>query len=158
IVETHGRSETEALVTGLEVLPRRRIDYRGQTLEEMDLDGLLARHPEIALVDELAHTNATGSRHPKRYQDVLELLDAGIELYTTNNIQQIESVNGGVPQIPLGGGRERVPIWVFDRADAVELIDLTPEDLIQRLKEGKVYMPAQAQRALEQFFSPANLT
>jgi len=158
VVETHGRKETEALLGGLETFPRRQIDYRGQTLAEMDLDGLLERRPDIALVDELAHTNAPGSRHPKRYQDVLELLDAGIDVYTAINIQHIESLNDVVAQITHVRVRETVPDSIFDRADAVELIDLTPEDLIQRLKEGKVYVPEQASRALEQFFSPANLT
>ncbi|HTJ56530.1 MAG TPA: sensor histidine kinase KdpD [Devosiaceae bacterium] len=158
VVETHGRKETEALIEGLEILPRKRIEYRGQWLEEMDLDALLARRPKIAVVDELAHTNAFGSRHPKRYQDVLELLENGIDVYTTVNIQHIESLNDVVAQITHVRVRETVPDSVFDRADSVELIDLTPDDLIQRLKEGKVYVPAQAQRALEQFFSPANLT
>jgi len=158
VVETHGRKETEALVGGLEVFPRQRIEYKGQWLEEMDLDGLIKRHPKIAIVDELAHTNAPGSRHPKRYQDVLELLENGISVYTAVNIQHIESLNDVVAQITHVRVRETVPDAVFDRADAVELIDLTPDDLIQRLKEGKVYVPDQAQRALEQFFSPANLT
>jgi two-component system sensor histidine kinase KdpD len=158
MVETHGRRETEALVDGLEVLPRRRIEYKGQWLEEMDLDALIERHPRIAVVDELAHTNAPGSRHPKRYQDVLELLESGITVYTAVNIQHIESLNDVVAQITHVRVRETVPDAVFDRADAVELVDLTPDDLIQRLKEGKVYMPEQAEKALEQFFSPANLT
>ena len=158
VVETHGRRETEALLDGLEIIPRRQIPYRGQTLEEMDLDAILARRPEIVLVDELAHTNAEGSRHPKRYLDVEELLGAGIDVYTTVNIQHIESLNDVVAQITHVRVRETLPDSVFDRADAVELVDLTPDDLIARLKEGKVYVPRQAERALEHFFSPANLT
>src|SRR5580704_16710612 len=158
IVETHGRRETEALLEGLEVIPRRRLEYKGQWLEEMDLDAILARHPQIVLVDELAHTNASGSRHPKRYLDVEELLSRGIHVYTTVNIQHIESLNDVVAQITHVRVRETVPDSIFDRADAVELVDLTPDDLIQRLKEGKVYVPKQAERALQHFFSPANLT
>src|SRR6266516_1745074 len=158
VVETHGRAETQALLEGLEVVPRRRLEYRGQSLEEMDLDAIIARHPQIVLVDELAHTNVPGSRHPKRYLDVEELLRHGIDVYTTVNIQHIESLNDVVAQITHVRVRETVPDAVFDRADAVELVDLTPADLIQRLKEGKVYIPKQAERALEHFFSPANLT
>jgi len=158
VVETHGRKETEALLEGLETVPRQRVEYRGQSLEEMDLDAIIARHPQIVLVDELAHTNAPGSRHPKRYLDVEELLSHGIDVYSTVNIQHIESLNDVVAQITHVRVRETVPDSVFDRADAVELVDLTPDDLIQRLKEGKVYVPRQAERALEHFFSPANLT
>jgi two-component system sensor histidine kinase KdpD len=158
IVETHGRRETEALLEGLEAVPRRRIEYKGQWLDEMDLDAIIARRPQIVLVDELAHTNVEGSRHPKRYLDVEELMSRGIDVYTTVNIQHIESLNDVVAQITHVRVRETVPDAVFDRADAVELVDLTPDDLIQRLKEGKVYVPRQAERALEHFFSPANLT
>ena len=158
IVETHGRKDTEALLQGLEVIPRRHIQYKGQLLEEMDLDAIIARRPQIVLVDELAHTNAEGSRHPKRYLDVEELMSNGIDVYTTVNIQHIESLNDVVAQITHVRVRETVPDAVFDRADAVELVDLTPDDLIQRLREGKVYVPKQAERALEHFFSPANLT
>src|ERR1700745_3524657 len=158
VVETHGRAETEALLHGLEVLPRKRIEYRDQTIEEMDLDALIARHPQIALVDELAHTNAPGSRHPKRYLDVEELLSRGIDVMTAVNIQHIESLNDVVAQITHVRVRETVPDSVMDRADAIEVIDLTPDDLIQRLKEGKVYVPKQAERALEHYFSPGNLT
>src|ERR1700688_169193 len=158
IVETHGRRETESLWEGLEVVPRRRLEYKGQWLEEMDLDAILARRPQIVLVDELAHTNAPGSRHPKRYLDAEELLSRGIHVYTTVNIQHIESLNDVVAQITHVRVRETVPDSIFDRADAVELVDLTPDDLIQRLKEGKVYVPKQAERALEHFFSPGNLT
>jgi two-component system sensor histidine kinase KdpD len=158
VVETHGRAETQALLEGLEVVPRRRLEYKDQILEEMDLDALIARHPKIALVDELAHTNAPGSRHPKRYLDVEELLSHGIDVYTAVNIQHIESLNDVVAQITHVRVRETVPDSVFDRADAIELVDLTPDDLIQRLKEGKVYVPRQAERALEHYFSPGNLT
>ncbi|AUC98788.1 MULTISPECIES: sensor histidine kinase KdpD [Bradyrhizobium] len=158
VVETHGRAETEALLRGLEVVPRKRLAYRDQTLEEMDLDAVIARRPQLALVDELAHTNAPGSRHPKRYLDVEELLSHGIDVYTAINIQHIESLNDVVAQITHVRVRETVPDSVVDRADAIELIDLTPDDLIQRLKEGKVYVPKQAERALEHYFSPGNLT
>src|ERR1700732_3880696 len=158
VVETHGRAETEALLRGLEVIPRKRLEYRDQILQEMDLDAVIARHPKIALVDELAHTNVSGSRHPKRYLDVEELLSHGIDVYTAVNIQHIESLNDVVAQITHVRVRETVPDSVFDRADAIELIDLTPDDLIQRLKEGKVYVPRQAERALEHYFSPGNLT
>jgi two-component system sensor histidine kinase KdpD len=158
VVETHGRAETEALLQGLEVLPRKRLEYKDQILEEMDLDALIARRPKIALVDELAHTNAPGSRHPKRYLDVEELLSRGIDVYTAVNIQHIESLNDVVAQITHVRVRETVPDSVFDLADAIELIDLTPDDLIQRLREGKVYVPKQAERALEHYFSPGNLT
>ena len=158
VVETHGRKETEALLDGLEVVPRQRIEYKGQGLEEMDLDAIIARRPQIVLVDELAHTNVPGSRHPKRYIDVEELLNNGINVYSTVNIQHIESLNDVVAQITGVRVRETVPDSMLDRADAIELVDLTPDDLIQRLKEGKVYVPKQAERALEHFFSPANLT
>src|SRR5262245_20307358 len=158
VVETHGRKETEVLLEGLEIIPRKRIEYRGKTLEEMDLDAILTRHPQIVLVDELAHTNASGSRHPKRYLDVEELLNRGVDVYTTVNIQHVESLNDVVAQITGVRVRETVPDSILDRADAIELVDITPGDLIQRLKEGKVYVPKQAERALEHFFSPANLT
>ena len=143
---------------GLDIIPRRRIEYKDQWLEEMDLDAIIARRPQIVLVDELAHTNAPGSRHPKRYLDVEELLNHGIDVYTTVNIQHIESLNDVVAQITRVRVRETVPDSVFDRANAIELVDLTPDDLIQRLKEGKVYVPKQAERALEHYFSPSNLT
>ncbi|MBV9243892.1 MAG: sensor histidine kinase KdpD [Methylobacteriaceae bacterium] len=158
IVETHGRKETEALLSGFEVIPKRSIEYKGRSLQEMDLDQLIARRPQLALVDELAHTNAPGSRHPKRYLDVEELLNRGINVYTTVNIQHIESLNDVVAQITGVRVRETVPDSIFDRAYALELVDLTPDDLIERLKEGKVYVPKQAERALEHYFSPGNLT
>lgn len=158
VVETHGRRETEVLLDGLEVIPRTPLAYRGQTLDEMSLDAIIARRPQIVLVDELAHTNVPGSRHPKRYIDVEEILNHGIDVYTTVNIQHIESLNDVIAQITHVRVRETIPDTIFNRADAVELIDLTPDDLIQRLKDGKVYVPKQAERALEHFFSPANLT
>src|SRR3982075_1078988 len=158
VVETHGRKETQALLDGIEVVPKRQIAYKGRALDEMDIDAVIARHPQIALVDELAHTNAPGSRHPKRYLDVEELLNHGIDVYTTVNIQHFESLNDVVAQITHVRVRETVPDSIFDRADAVELVDITPGDLIERLKEGKVYVPKQAERALQHFFSPAKLT
>jgi len=158
IVETHGRAETEALLTGLEIVPRKPVEYKGRVLEEMDLDALLARRPQLALVDELAHTNAPGSRHPKRYLDVEELLAAGIDVYTTLNIQHVESLNDVVAQITRIRVRETVPDSILDRADDIEVIDLAPDELMQRLREGKVYVPKQAERALKHYFSPGNLT
>ncbi len=158
VVETHGRKETQALLDTLEIVPLKTTDYRGRQLPEMDLDALIARKPAIALVDELAHTNAPGSRHPKRYLDVQELLERGIDVYTTINIQHIESLNDVIAQITKIRVRETVPDEVFDRAHAIELVDLTPDELIQRLGEGKVYIPKQADRALKHFFSPENLT
>ena len=158
VVETHGRAETEALIAGLETIPRRSIAYRERTLTEMDLDAILARHPRLVLVDELAHSNAPGSRHPKRYLDVEELLSAGIDVYTTLNIQHVESLNDVVARITRIRVRETVPDSVIERADDIELIDLTPEDLIQRLKDGKVYVPAQAERAVRHYFAAGNLT
>jgi two-component system sensor histidine kinase KdpD len=158
VVETHGRKETEALLQGFEVIPRKSILYKGQAIEEMDLDAVIARHPRVVLVDELAHTNAAGSRHPKRYLDVEEILSHNIDVYTTVNIQHIESLNDVIAQITGIRVRETVPDSIFDRADAIELVDVTPDDLIQRLKEGKVYVPQQAERALAHFFSATNLT
>jgi len=158
VVETHGRKETEALLDGFEIIPRRKIDYKGHLLEEMDIDAVLARRPALVLVDELAHTNAEGSRHPKRYLDVQELLSQGIDVYTTLNIQHVESLNDIVAQITRIRVRETVPDSIVDRADDIEIIDLTPDDLIKRLHEGKVYLPKTAKRAIENYFSPGNLT
>lgn len=158
VVETHGRKETEALVRGMEVIPRSSIEYKGRHLEEMDLDAVLERSPQLVLVDELAHTNAPGSRHPKRYLDVLEILDRGIDVYTTLNIQHLESLNDVVAQITRIRVRETVPDSIIDKADDVEIIDITPDDLIKRLNEGKVYLPKTARRAIENYFSPGNLT
>jgi two-component system, OmpR family, sensor histidine kinase KdpD len=157
-VETHGRAETEALLAGLTVLPRWQLPYRGVTLEEMDLDAVLGEHPDIALVDELAHTNAPGCRHARRYQDVEELLEAGIDVYTTLNVQHIESLNDVVAQITGITVRETVPDQILEQADEVGLVDLPPDELIQRLHEGKVYVPDQARRAIDKFFRPGNLT
>lgn len=157
-LETHGRPETEALLQGLEVIPRRQVEYRGVTLTELDLDAVLARCPQLALVDELAHTNAPNSRHAKRYQDVLELLDAGIDVYTTMNIQHLESLNDVVAQITGVTVRETVPDRVLDEAHEIELIDLPIDELLQRLNEGKVYVPDQAIRAIHKFFRPGNLS
>jgi two-component system, OmpR family, sensor histidine kinase KdpD len=134
VVETHGRKETQALLDGLEVMPRRRVEYKGAWLEEMDLDAVLARKPQLVLVDELAHTNAPGSRHPKRYLDIEELLNAGIDVDTTVNIQHVESLNDVVAQITRIRVRETVPDTILDRADDIEVIDLTPDDLIQQLR------------------------
>ena len=158
IVETHGRKETEALVAGFEVIARRRIAYKDRLLDEMDIDAALARRPRLILVDELAHSNAPGSRHPKRYHDVEELIAAGIDVYTTLNIQHVESLNDVVAQITRIRVRETLPDSVLDKADEIELVDLTPGDLIQRLNEGKVYVPRQAERALKHYFQPGNLT
>ncbi|WP_378945282.1 DUF4118 domain-containing protein [Mesorhizobium sp. ANAO-SY3R2] len=158
VVETHGRRETQALVEGFEVIPRKVIDYKGRKLEEMDLDAIILRRPALVLVDELAHTNAPGSRHPKRYLDAQELLSQGIDVYTTLNIQHVESLNDIVAQITRITVRETVPDSIIDRADDVEIIDLTPDDLIKRLHEGKVYVPSTARRAIENYFSPGNLT
>ncbi|HEX4262071.1 MAG TPA: sensor histidine kinase KdpD, partial [Acetobacteraceae bacterium] len=158
IVETHGRRETEAMLAGLDVIPRREIAYRGRTLHEMDLDAILARRPALVLVDELAHSNAPGSRHPKRYLDVMEILAAGIDVYSTLNIQHVESLNDVVAKITRIRIRETVPDSIIDRADEIELADLTPEDLVQRLRDGKVYVPQQAERAVAHYFSPGNLT
>ncbi|MPZ31363.1 MAG: DUF4118 domain-containing protein [Rhodospirillales bacterium] len=158
VAETHGRAETEAQLAGLEVVPRRKVEYRGRTLEEMDLDTILKRRPALVLVDELAHTNAPGSRHPKRYLDVEELLVAGIDVYSTMNVQHVESLNDVVARITRIRVRETVPDRVIDAADEVELVDLTPADLMARLREGKVYVREQAQRALRHYFSPGNLT
>lgn len=157
-VETHGRSETEKMLSGIEQIPIREVEYRGVVLPEMDVDAVLARRPQLALVDELAHTNAPGSRHPKRYQDVEELLEAGINVYTTLNVQHLESLNDVVAQITGVTMHETVPDRMLDEAAEIELIDLPPDELLQRLQEGKVYVPDQAARAIEKFFRKGNLT
>lgn len=157
IVETHGRAETMALLEGLEVLPLKEVEYRGRVLKEFDLDGALQRHPALILVDELAHSNVPGSRHPKRWRDVEELLAAGVDVYTTVNVQHLETLNdvvGGITGIRIA---ETVPDKVFDRADEVVLVDIPPDELLQRLKDGKVYMPQQAERAIQNFFRKGNL-
>ncbi len=158
VVETHGRAETAALVAGFETVPRRRIPYKGRVLEEMDLDAILARRPALVLVDELAHTNAPEGRHPKRWLDVEELLAAGIDVYTTLNIQHVESLNDIVARITRIRVRETVPDSIIARADDIEVVDITPDDLIQRLKDGKVYVRETASRALGHYFSPGNIT
>lgn len=158
LVETHGRSETAALLDGLEVLPRRRIAYRGRMLDEFDLDAALARRPRIVIVDELAHSNPDDSRHPKRYQDIEELITAGIDVWTALNIQHLESLADVVAQITGVTVRERVPDIVLKRADEVLLVDLAPSELIERLRDGKVYLPESANRAVDRFFRLGNLT
>jgi len=156
--ETHGRKETEALLAGLELIPRRQVDYRGTTLTEMDIDAVIARHPQLVLGDELAHTNAPGSRHPKRYQDVEEILTAGIDVYSTVNIQHLESLSDVVQQITGVVVREKIPDRLVDEADEIELVDLPTDELLKRLRDGKVYISDQAMRALEKFFRKGNLT
>src|SRR6201996_8866786 len=158
VVETHGRAETEALTKGFEAIPKKRGLYKGRVMAEMDIDAILQRKPQLVLVDELAHTNAPGSRHPKRYQDVEEILEHGIDVYSTLNVQHLESLNDVVAQITRVRVRETVPDSILDRADDVELVDLTPEDLLQRMKDGKVYFPDAADRAAQNFFIPGNLT
>src|SRR5215469_7444100 len=158
LVETHGRAETSALVEGLEILPRRSIEYHGRALEEFDIDAALKRKPKLIVVDELAHTNAPDSRHPKRWQDVQELLDAGISVWTALNIQHLESLADVVSRITGVAVRETVPDRVLQEAADVVLVDITPDELIQRLKEGKVYVPETAKRATQNFFTPGNLT
>ncbi|MBX3273640.1 MAG: sensor histidine kinase KdpD [Sandaracinaceae bacterium] len=157
VVETHGRAETAALLEGLEELPRRRVPYRGRTLTELDLDAALARAPQVLLLDELAHTNVPGSRHAKRWQDAMELLDAGVEVHGTLNVQHVESLNDVIAQITHVRVRETVPDALVERADEIELIDVPPEVVLERLREGKVYVPDQAARAAEGFFRPGNL-
>lgn len=158
VVETHGRAETEALLEGLETVPTLDVAYRGRTLKEMDVDAVLKRAPKLVLVDELAHTNAPGSRHPKRHQDVEEILAAGIDAFTTVNVQHLESLNDVVGRITRVRVRETVPDRIFDLADEVEVVDITPEDLRKRLAAGKVYVREQAERAVRHFFQPGNLT
>ncbi|MBP0440102.1 sensor histidine kinase [Tianweitania sediminis] len=158
VVEAHGRSETERLVAGLEVVPRAQIPYGGRLLAEMDLDRIIARHPRLVLVDELAHTNVPGSRHEKRWQDVEELLATGIDVYSTLNIQHLESLNDVVARIARVKVRETIPDKVLELADDIELIDLPPDELIERLREGKVYIQDQIARAIQNFFSKGNLT
>jgi two-component system sensor histidine kinase KdpD len=156
-IETHGRPETDALLEGLAIIPRKMVKYRDAIIPEMDIDAILAIRPQLVLVDELAHTNAPGSRHPKRYQDVEELLDAGIDVNTTLNIQHVESLNDVVAQITGVVVRETIPDRVIDETTEIELVDLPPPELLQRLKEGKIYVPEVATRAIEQFFNEGNL-
>lgn len=156
-VETHGRTNTEALVEGLPVIPRRRIFYKGKELEEMDLQGILQIHPEIVIVDELAHTNIEGSKNEKRWQDVFDLLDAGINVISAVNIQHIESLNEEVQDIVGIEVRERIPDYVLEQADEVVNIDLTAEDLVERLKSGNIYKPEKIQTALNNFFTSEHI-
>ena len=157
-VETHGRADTEARVADLETVPRRRIDYRGVTLEEMDLDAILARKPALCVVDELAHTNVAGSRHEKRYQDVLDLLDAGIGVMTAVNIQHLETLNDAVTRVTGVRVRETVPDTFLDRADEIVNVDVTVEELHSRLRQGKVYKPEKVEQALANFFRETNIS
>lgn len=150
-IETHKRLETAELVLGMEVLPRKQIEYRGAIFEEMDIDAILKRKPKLVLVDELAHTNIAGSRHAKRFQDILELLDAGIDVYTTLNVQHLESRADAVAQITGTTIRETVPDSIFESADEIKVIDISPEDLLKRLAEGKVYAPDRSRQAIESF-------
>src|SRR3979409_2635793 len=158
IVETHGRKETEALLEGMPIMPRTQVEYRGTTLTEMDLDAILTWHPGLAVVDELAHTNAPGSRHPKRYQDVLELLDAGIDVYTPLNVQHVASRSDTVRQISGVSVHETVPDSGLDLADEIALVYLTPEQLRLLLSEGKFYLGEKADCAAQNFFRESNLT
>jgi two-component system sensor histidine kinase KdpD len=158
VVETHGRVETNLLTKGFEAIPKKRVLYKGRVFTEMDIDAVLQRRPRLVLVDELAHTNVEGSRHPKRYLDVEELLAAGIDVYTTLNIQHVESLNDIVARVTHVRVQETVPDSIIDEADDVEVVDLTPDDLLQRLREGKVYVPEQAERAVRNYFTPGNLT
>ena len=157
-IETHKRVETESMLEGMEIIPRAPFEYRGIRLTEMDVDAVLRRHPALVLVDEMAHTNAPGSRHAKRYQNIEEILDAGIDVYTTLNIQHLESLNDVVAQVTGVIVRETVPDRVIDEASEIEVIDLPPEELLVRFKEGKVYIPDQAARAIQEFFRKGNLT
>ncbi|HEY6722211.1 MAG TPA: two-component system sensor histidine kinase KdbD, partial [Burkholderiales bacterium] len=157
IVETHNRADTAALLDGLHILLARTVEHRGAQLREFDLDAALRRRPALIIVDELAHTNAPGSRHPKRWNDVEELLDAGLDVYTALNVQHLESLNDVVGGITGVRVQETVPDTAFDKADEVELVDLPPDELLERLKEGKVYMPQQAKAAVENFFRKGNL-
>jgi two-component system sensor histidine kinase KdpD len=157
VVETHGRRDTEAMLHGAEVVARRHVDHMGHSLGEMNIDAILERAPALVLVDELAHTNAPGSRHPKRYQDVEELLDAGIDVYSTLNIQHVESLNDVVASFTRVRVRETVPDSILEQAE-IEVVDIPPDELIERLRDGKVYIPQEATRALGHFFSKSNLT
>src|SRR5512135_1397772 len=157
-VETHGRPQTQAQLGDLEIVPRKKVTYRGVTLEEMDTEAVIARYPKVALIDELAHTNVPGSQHVKRYQDVEEILDAGIDVVTTLNIQHLESLNDLVASITGVRVRETLPDWILDQADEVELIDISPYALRQRMKHGNIYPPERIDAALHHFFREGNLT
>lgn len=157
-VDAHNRPQTEALCKGLEMLPRLSVKENGVSIQELDLDGAIRRNPQLILIDELAHTNASGCRHSRRYQDVLELLKAGIDVYTTVNVQHIESLNDTVASITGTMVQERIPDFVFDDADQVELVDIEPQELIERMNSGKIYAKEQAERAAENFFTIEKLT
>ncbi len=157
-VETHGRAQTQAQLGEVEVIPRKKLTYRGITLEEMDSEAIIARHPQVALIDELAHTNVPGSKHPKRYQDVQDILDAGIDVVTTLNVQHLESLNDLVAGITGIKVRETRPDRLLDQADEVELIDIAPHALQQRMKHGNIYPPERIEAALNNFFREGNLT
>ncbi len=157
-IETHERADTQAMVDGLQIIPRRQVEYHDITLPEVDVDEVINRHPQLVLIDEFAHTNAPGSRHPKRYLDVVDILEAGIDVYTTLNVQHLESLNDVVAQVTGVVVRETVPDRVLDEASEIEVIDLPPDELLTRLKEGKVYVPDQAKRAIEKFFRKGNLS
>lgn len=158
VVETYGRTETDAQVRDLEIVPKRRVEYRGTTLEEMDVDAIVRRHPKVCVVDELAHTNVPGSRHTKRYEDVLDLLDAGIHVMTAVNIQHLETLNDAVARATGVRVRETVPDTFLDRADEVINVDVTVEELRSRLREGKIYKPEKVEQALSNFFRKGNLS
>ena len=157
-VETHGRSDTETLIGDLEVIPRRRVEHRGVSLEEMDVDAVIARRPQLCIVDELAHTNAPGSRHEKRYQDVLDILDAGISVLTAVNIQHLETLNDAVGRVTGVRVRETVPDTFLDRADEVVNVDVTVQELQSRLRQGKIYKPEKVEQALANFFRESNIS
>ena len=157
-VETHGRSDTEALIGDLEAIPRRRVEYRGVTLEEMDVDAIIARKPQLCVIDELAHTNALGSRHEKRYQDVLDILDAGISVLTAVNIQHLETLNDAVGRVTGVRVRETIPDTFLDRAEEVVNVDVTVQELQSRLRQGKIYKPEKVEQALASFFRESNIS
>ena len=157
-VETHGRSDTEALIGDLEAIPRRRVEYRGVTLEEMDVDAIIARKPQLCVIDELAHTNAPGSRHEKRFQDVLDILDAGISVLTAVNIQHLETLNDAVGRVTGVRVRETIPDTFLDRAEEVVNVDVTVQELQSRLRQGKIYKPEKVEQALASFFRESNIS
>ena len=157
-VETHGRSDTEALIGDLEAIPRRRVEYRGVTLEEMDVDAIIARKPQLCVIDELAHTNAPGSRHEKRYQDVLDILDAGVSVLTAVNIQHLETLNDAVGRVTGVRVRETIPDTFLDRAEEVVNVDVTVQELQSRLRQGKIYKPEKVEQALASFFRESNIS
>lgn len=157
-IETHDRADTKALIQGLEVLPRRQVEYHEITLPELNVDAVINRNPQLVLIDEFAHTNAPGSPHPKRYLDVDDILEAGIDVYTTLNVQHLESLNDIVAQVTGVAVRETVPDRALDNASEIEVVDLPPDELLIRLKEGKVYVPDQAIKAIENFFRKGNLS